>query len=514
MDKDQEIAALRALLAQRDAALAEQSAALVERDARLSRQGRELAAVEGTVARLQRELARLKQQVLGTTRERFEPSAAQLALWGAERPPAKEPTPRPKRRGRPHGRRKPAAELPEEVVTCTVPEDAVCTECGDPLKTFGEDEAERLEYVPGYFRRLRILREKCACPAHPAAGVVTAPQPAFIIDRGLPGNGLVAKILVDKYADHIPLDRQVRRARRQGVDLSLSTVCDWVQRAAQPASVLVRAMLAELTAGSWLQTDATGFKVLEGSRNKPHRGHLYTWANTDRVVYTYAREGTGDHPAGVLADFRGTLVADGGSAFNQAASKPGVVRAGCWAHARRKFWEARDTDPRHVHHALETIREVFQLERVYRDLGPAERAQRRRATTWPIIDAFRAWCQAIAMAEPPKSPLAKAANYVLRQWDTLVVFIDNGDIPAHNNLSELLLRQPVVGRKNWLFAGSEGGAQTAAVWFSLIGSCMVNAIDPWLYLNDVLPRLNDWPAQRVLELEPAAWRQQRLSQRA
>ena len=262
MDKDQEIAALRVQLAERDAKLAEGEAKLERRDA-------ELAAVESTVSRLQREIAQLKQQVLGTPRERFEPSPAQLALWGAERPEvAAEPEPKRKRRAKPHGRRKPPPELPEEVVACTVPEDAVCSECGDALKTFGEDEAQRIEYVPGYFRRLRILREKCACPEHPAMGVFTAEGPDFVIERGLPGNGLVAKIVVDKYADHMPLDRQVRRFQREGVDLPLSTVCDWVQQAAQPASVLVRAMLAELTAGSWLQSDATGFKVLEGRRNK------------------------------------------------------------------------------------------------------------------------------------------------------------------------------------------------------------------------------------------------------
>ena len=166
------------------------------------------------------------------------------------------------------------------------------------------------------------------------------------------------------------------------------------------------------------------------------------------MVYTYAREGTGDHPAQILADFQGTLAADGGSAFNKAASKSGVVRAGCWAHARRKFWEARDTNPRLVHHALETIREIFQLERAYREPSPTDRARRRRATTWPIIDAFRAWCQALSTSEPPKSPLASHGRQLRpAPVGQLVVFIDDGAIPAHNNLSELLLRQPVVGRK-------------------------------------------------------------------
>ncbi|HJN75064.1 MAG TPA: transposase [Myxococcota bacterium] len=211
----------------------------------------------------------------------------------------------------PHGRKKLPPKLPVQRLQFTA-EPGVCDECGETLEVFGEDVSSRLEWVPGYFRRLEIAREKCACPKHPVSGVVTAPGPAFAIDKGLCGNGLLAKVVVDKYADHIPLNRQVKRFRRQGVDVALSTMCDWVRLAAGHASMLVSAMLAELVAGDWLQSDATGFKVLEGSRNKPHRGHLYTWANTDRVVYTYAREGTGGHPAAVLADFAGTLVADGG----------------------------------------------------------------------------------------------------------------------------------------------------------------------------------------------------------
>ncbi len=498
-----DIAALRAELAAAQAQLVERDQQLVERD-------HQLAVIRAAVERLAQENERLKQQALGKKRERWQPDGEQLALWGLTDEAETPSPPRAVRRAKAHGRRKLSAELPVERLQSTV-EDPTCSVCGSPMEVFGEDVSNRLEWVPGHFKRLEVVREKCACPKHRSAGVVTAPAPAFAIDKGLCGDGLLAKVVVDKYADHIPLDRQVRRFRRQGVDVPLSTACDWVRQAAGPASVLVRAMLAELKTGSWLQSDATGFKVLEGSKNTPHRGHLYTWADTDRVVYTYAREGTGDHPAQVLSGFQGVLVADGGSSFKQAAGATGVTRAGCWAHARRKFWEARDTDPLRVHRALDTIREVFQLERAFRELAPDDRARQRRARTWPLLVAFQQWCSQLALASPPKSPLAKAANYVLRQWDTLVLFIDEGSVPAHNNMSELLLRQPVVGRKNWLFAGSEGGAKTAATWFSLIGSCMLNAVDPWLYLNDILPKLNDWPQRRVLQLEPLAWRNQRLA---
>jgi transposase len=497
MSSADEIAALRAALAQRDAALTEFT--------------EQLAAIKVVVERLARENARLREEALGKKRERWQPDPDQLVLWGLLDEPEDKKPPRAARRARPHGRGKLSRDLPEERLYFSA-EAGTCTECGGPMEVFGQDTAERLEWVPGHFKRLVIVREKCACPKHPMGGVMTAPGPAFAIGKGLCGNGLLSKVIVDKYADHIPLNRQIKRLRRQGVAVPPSTACDWVRQAAGPASVLVKAMLSALVAGDWLQSDATGFKVLEGSRNKPHRGHLYTWSDTDRVVYTYAREGTGAHPAQVLAGFAGTLVADGGSSFNKAAGASGVRRAGCWAHARRKFWDARDADPLRVHRALDTIREIFELERAFRDLGPAERARKRRSTTWPVLQLFKAWCEQLSLRTPPKSPLAKAANYVLNQWDTLVVFVDVGAIPAHNNVSELMLRQAVVGRKNYLFAGSEGGAESAATWYSLIGSCMLNAIDPWLYLNDVLPRLGDWPVNRVLELEPVAWRIRRLSE--
>lgn len=163
-----------------------------------------------------------------------------------------------------------------------------------------------------------------------------------------------------------------------------------------------------------------------------------------------------------------------------------------------------------VQTALETIREIFQLERRFKDLEPEERARSRRESTAPILASFRIWCQNLSFMPPPRSPLAKATAYVLRQWKPLTVFVDNGHIPAHNNYSELALRQAVIGRKNYMFAGSEGGAKSAAIWYSLIGSCLLDAVDPWMYLNDVLPKLNDWPVNRVLELEPAAWRASQL----
>jgi transposase len=427
-------------------------------------------------------------------------------------PPPITPTPPKKRKRRDeHGRRKVPSHLPKRRAERKVEGDArKCPTCGKPMTTIGTATANRLEWVPGHFVNLEVACEKCACADHPGAGVVTAEPPAFAIDKGLCGNGLLAKVIVDKYADHIPLNRQSKRFARLSVDIPVSTMCGWLRKGAEPAGVLVRAMLGELIAGSWLQSDATGVPVLDGTKGQPGKGHFYTWSNGEQVVYTFAPDGTGKHPAEILARFEGTLVADGGSAYHPATNTDRIERAGCWAHARRKFFQARDDDPVTAQIALAAIREIFLVERAVQHDSPEDRARLRRELAGPVLEQFHDWCRQQSLATPPKSPTGQALGYVLRQWDTLQVFLDNGDIPAHNNLSELMLRQPVVGRKNWLFAGNTGGARTAATWFTLIGSCMLQAIDPQTYLADVLPRLPSYSAKRVLELSPAAWRVERL----
>ena len=292
-----ELERLRRLLAERDQTLA-------ERDQTLALREEQVALLKASNERLARENAQLKQQALGTKPERWQPSPEQLALWGLPEEPKPPKPPKEPRKRRTTGRRPLPKELPRETVSCALePAQRLCPACEDPtpMKPFGVERSERLAWVRGHFKTLEIVREKCSCPKHPEAGVITAPGPDFVIDKGLFDNSLVAKLVVDKFADHLPLDRQVRRFRREGVDLALSTVCDAVRQAAVPASFLVRAMRNELVAGTWLQSDATGFKVLEGSKNRPHRGHLYSWSNTDRVVYTVSLRRTRPDPPRVTA---------------------------------------------------------------------------------------------------------------------------------------------------------------------------------------------------------------------
>lgn len=504
-----ENARLRRELAERDRLLeARESEAAAERHKR--------ALLEASNERLAHELALLKRQLFGRKNERVEYDPAQLQLIARTVPPvppAPEPPEEPaKERLKGHGRGKLPEHLDRRRIERKVPSDAKCANCGGELRLIGEATSERLEWVPGHFEVLQIARQKCACPRCPAQGIVTADEPTFALPRALPGDGLLARVLVDKFADHIPLNRQTKRFAREGVDISVSTLCGWVRGGAGLLRVVVDAMRDEILVGDWLQADATGMPVQDGTDGALRRGHLFAYSNGEHVVFRFSATKESTFPKEHLAGFQGRVIlVDGGSEFNLVAKSEGVERAGCWSHVRRKFFEARDSDPLHADLALTMIRQLFAVERLVRTSPPDERLAARDRWTRPILDGFRRWLVDRQADARPSSPLGRAVGYAVNQWEHLVVFLDHGGVPAHNNASERHLRQPVVGRKNWMFAGSEGGAESAAVLFSIVGSCILQAVDPWEYLRDVLGRLPDHPANRVGELTPAAWRASRMA---
>ena len=228
------------------------------------------------------------------------------------------------------------------------------------------------------------------------------------------------------------------------------------------------------------------------------------------MFYAFPDTKEGKFPAKLLDGFAGDcLLADGGSEFNQVVDEQGLDRAGCWSHLRTYFFDALAFHPRDAELALGTIRDVFMIERELKSLDEAARLAARRARSKPLVDGLFAWVKSMAVLERPKSKLMEALTYATNQEAALRVFLERGDIPIHNNLSERMLRQHVVGRKNWLFARSEGGAKAAATMFTLIGSCWLQGIDPHAYLVDVLGRVQDHPAKRVGELTPRSWRQAR-----
>ena len=282
-------------------------------------------------------------------------------------------------------------------------------------------------------------------------------------------------------------------------------MCWWVRRAAGLLRHVVDAIAKELRAGTFIQSDATGMPILDGQKNEPRRSHLWSYTDGTQVVFQASLDRRQQHPADFLDGFEGTLLTDGAGDYNAAAARDGVVRAGCWAHARRKFFEARKADPTRAGRALSSIRQVFLVEKGVKELSAEDRARERRQRLGPVLARFRAELDAWSQTCRPKSPLGKAITYARRQWDTLVVFLDDGTAPPHNNTSERLHRTPVVGRKNWMFAGSEGGAHSAVIHFSIMLSCELAGIDPMAYLRDVLGLLPDAKPSEVQALTPLRW---------
>lgn len=407
----------------------------------------------------------------------------------------------PKRR-----RREDFDHLPSRNVNCPVDPAATCKGCGGSLKVIGQATSFRVEWVPGHFVVEDVIRDKCTCPNCPQEGVLTVPGP-YALDRALCGNSLLSRVLVDKFADHLPLNRQARRMEREGFEVGTHTLSGWVLEATGLLSVIAKTIKDQLLAGPVLQGDDSGFPVQDTGDGTLRKGRF--WAFTDQVQAWYAFTDTkeGEHPARLLGGFDGKLLlVDGGSEFNKVVEDQELERAGCWSHLRTYFFDARHYHPAESAAALGTIRDLFLIERTLNGAGAEEIQATRNELSRPLVDGFFTWIRDRSTSLRPKSALAEAFTYAHNQEERLRRFLDRPELPIHNNLSELLLRQLVVGRKNWLFARSEGGAHAAATMYTLIGSCFLQGVDPHAYLTDVLARLPDHPRNRVSELTPAAWR--------
>ena len=500
-------------------ALAERDSRLAEKDAELAAERAKRTILESQNEVLAKELEKIRARRNGPTSERYTEADLLLPFTSEVQPPPRQPVaedeerPKAPSRRKKGGKRKPRrrnlsedTSLPHRAVRCTAPTDAACPGCGGVLKNIGTTTSNRYDWVPGRWVILDIERDKCVCPSCPSEGVLTAPDP-FALPRAICGNGLLARVLVDKFADHIPLHRQCSRMKREGVPFATSTLSGWVASSADLLSIIANAIEHGLLRSSWLQGDDTGLDVQDGGNGALRKGRLWAFTDQNQVFYRFTSTKQGSEPAAILADFVGDLfLADAGSEFNQVVRELGLERAGCWSHLRRYFFEARERHPVEVRLALGTIHDLFMIER---ELHGAEEDQIRRVRdeqSRPLVDGFFRWVEGLSQTVRPKSALGDAIRYARNNEQTFRVYLEHPQIPLHNNLSELQLRQPIVGRKNWLFAGSEGGAKAATTVFTLIGSCILQAVDPWVYLTDVLERLPFHPANRVEELTPLNWK--------
>lgn len=410
--------------------------------------------------------------------------------------------------------RKPArrplpAELPREIEMIE-PKQQACPDCGGTLRRLGEDVSEVLEYVPARFKVIRTVRPKLSCAG--CSRIVQEAAPNRPIDKGLAGPGLLAHVLVAKYADHLPLYRQSEIYAREGVEIDRSTMADWVGGASRILQPLVEALKSYVLGAGKLHGDDVPVPVLEPGTGKTKTGRLWTYVRDDRpagsaapsaVWFAYSPDRKGEHPVSHLKNYRGVLQADGYAGFNRLYETGRIVEAACWAHVRRKFFELHEGHGSPLaKEALERIAQLYAVEKEIRGRSPDERKEVRQTRSRPLLEALHGWLQATLAKLSRKSELAKAIRYALERWRALMLFVDDGGVEMDNNAAERALRAVAVGRKNYLFAGSDAGGERAAAIYSLLGSAKLNGVDPEAYMTEVLRRIADHPINRISELLP------------
>jgi transposase len=427
-------------------------------------------------------------------------AAAQIAVQAFERRrPARRPLPE---------------HLPRERVV--YPSPSVCPCCGGVLHKLGEDVTETLELVPRWWKVIQHVREKFSCRSCEA--ITQPPAPSHPIARGRAGAGLLAHVLFSKYGLHLPLNRQSAVYAREGIDLDVSTLADWVGAAAATLMPLVECIRGHVFAAERIHADDTTVPVL--AKGKTRTGRLWTYVRDDRpfggrdppaALFFYSPDRTARHPEQHLATYAGLMQADAYAGFNRlygAARKPGpITEAACWAHARRQFFDLARLDKAPI--AIEAVARIdplFAIEREINGLPTQERQRVRNERSRPLIMELETWLRAQRARLSGQSKTGKAIAYSLTRWAALTRFLDDGRLCMTNNAAEREIRTVAIGRKNWTFAGSDEGGRRAAAIYTLIQTAKLNDIDPHAWLADVLARIQDHPVKRVDELLPWNWK--------
>ena len=507
-----DLAALRAALA------AEQ---LARREAEARASG-----AEAMVAHLKLLIAKLRHEQFGASSERGSKLLDQLELQleeveatAAEDEAALGPDPAHGQPGRRPVRRKPVrgplpAHLPRERVV--VPGPTACPCCNGKLSKLGEDVTETLEVVPRRWKVIQTVREKFTCRACEA--VSQAPAPFHPIARGRAGPELLATILEAKFGQHLPLNRQSEAFAREGIELDTSTLADWVGACTANLSPLVALIRSHVMAAERLHGDDTTVPVL--ARGKTTTGRLWTYVRDDRpfagpappaALFHYSPDRRGEHPQRHLAGYAGILQADAYAGFSELyhpGRKPGpVTEAGCWAHGRRKLFDlAQLAKAPLAAEAVRRIDAIFDVERTINGLPAEQRLAVRQSCVAPLVVELESWMRTARARMSRHADVGKAMDYMLKRWDTFSRFLGNGRICLTNNAAERALRGAALGRKAWLFCGSDRGGERAAAMYSLIVTAKLNDVDPRAWLADVLRRIADHPASRLHELLPWNWR--------
>lgn len=488
----------------------------------LQRLVREMADVvesrDGEIERLQSIIKKLQRAQFGRSSERLDPDQLALALEDLDADVARIQESRPFV-GKPSAerlshRKSLPDHLPREDVLLDV-DSTVCACCGGTLHAIGESVSEMLDWIPAQLRVIRTVRPKYACRV--CQTVVQMQAPERPVAGGLATPALLAQVLISKYCDHTPLYRQSQIFARHGVDLARSTLAGWVGGACWWLEALHDRLAKNVFASDHLFADDTPVPVLDPGRGRTKTGRLWVYAREQRpwagpeppaAVYLFAPDRKAERPVSHLQHFKGVLHVDGYAGFEQLTAKGEIVLAACWAHTRRKFYDVQQaTGSPLATEALRRIGELYAIEAEVRGQSPPFRLAARRRQSKPIVVAFHAWLDAQLPHISGRSALAEAIRYTLSRWTGLTRFLQDGRIELDTNPVERAIRPVALGRKNHLFAGSDGGGSRWAIICSLIETAKLNGVDPYAYVADVLERMvNGHPVNRLDELLPWAWK--------
>lgn len=477
------------------------------------------------IAALKHELYQLKRMIFGQKSEKFvprQPGAEQEVLEGlfestapgvgfAETRETITYERRKVKKG--HGRKEIPDDLyTEEIVLEPSEEEKKCACCGNEKILIGQEESKILDYRPAVFYAKKYIRPKYACPKCPGQGVTTAVLPSRPIEKGVAGNGLLAYILISKYKDHLPLYRLEQIFKRYDIHINRSSMVGWIGQVCRYLELIYNELHTMLLTSDYLQSDETPLKVRDPNKDKScHHGFLWPYTDGRIIVFEYCRSRSREGPNSFLKDFKGYLQTDDYGGYTEVSNQAGITHVLCWAHARRKFIEVRDSDTEYVDKVLFHIGKLYAIEKYCREqnLSYEDRHGVRQKDVPKCLEELKSVLENPGKIILPQSLVGKAIRYTLSNWTALTRYIEDGKLEIDNNRIENAIRPVALGRKNWLFAGSHEGARWLAIIYSLFGTCTLNKINPYEYIESILDKVAIHPHNKFKELTPLEWKKSR-----